>query len=931
MKIKLWFISILFGSGLGIEQVLLAESNFSIFRSNVCVPILFSTNDSPVVEIAVTALAGDISAITGTTPTIGNKELSSSSAIIAGTLGQSELIDQLAASEKISTVALDGKWETFAIQVIEKPLSGLDQALVIVGSDPRGTAFGVFELSKRLGVSPWIYWADVLPDQKEELSIYLDDVLMGPPSVKYRGIFLNDEDFGLRPWAMKNIDPTHNDIGPNTYAKVFELMLRLKSNIIWPAMHLGTRAFFGYEGNREMAYQYQIVIGSSHCEPMLRNNVDEWNLTYEDEYGNEPGPWRYDTNRENIRRYWEDRVIQTEEDDVQGAFTLGMRGIHDSGIRGGKSVQDKIKIMNQVFADQRAMLEEHKSEALTEIPQAFIPYAEVLSLYQAGAVPPEDVTIVWADDNHGYIRKLSNPEEQKRSGGSGVYYHLSYWFPGQDWLWLSSISPSLISYEMCKAFDYGADRMWIFNVGDLKPAEMEIQFAMDLAWDINAWRPERAPDYAFSWAKETFGPVVAQEIADIKAEYYRLAASGKPEHMNFVQRTKEEFEDRLTAYESLLSKTEALQPRIPKHLQDAYFQLILYPVKGAAKLNEKIISLVLNDPPSAVEAYDEIAAITEIYNTGIADGKWNGMMDDSPREQAVFLKPSLLPGLRIDLAVDLMSIQAPMTLKDNMLYGEAPERCDESTGGNAIYRFHSDIKATRMLTFYLKCPTPDEDSFFVRINGKLLVANNISTGEHWRWRNIGLFDLEKGDNTLEIIQREPNAKIKAIQFGTLPEQILPKQILVKKPNPSVTLPARSFTIADAKNLQLVQGLGVEGASLSPVKFTGKGWTQAENAPSAFTIVDLPAGRFEVKIHCVPTFPIHEGRSLKIGVRLGEGSFKIADMNTLYRSPTWFDNVFRGYSEQIVVVDQLHPGPVQLTVAILDPGTALSRVEIVPIK
>jgi len=752
---------------------------------------------------------------------------------------------------------------------------------------------------------------------------------MGPPSVKYRGIFLNDEDFCLRPWVQNRMDQTLQDIGPNTYAHVFELMLRLKANIIWPAMHLGTKAFFYYEGNREMANKYQIVIGSSHCEPMLRNNVDEWNINFTNEYGHEPSEWRYDTNQAEIQTYWEDRVIQTETDGVEGAFTLGMRGIHDGSMPGPKTIEEKVKLMNQVFQDQRTMLSTYKSKPLSEIPQAFIPYAEVLSLYQAGAVPPEDVTIVWADDNHGYIRKLSNPTEQKRSGGSGVYYHLSYWMPGQDWLWLSSISPSLISCEMCKAYDYGADRMWIFNVGDLKPAEMEIQFAMDLGWDIQAWQPEHAADYAFTWAEQTFGKPAAAQIAEIKAEYYKLAASGKPEHMNFVPRTMKEFNERLAAYSKLVQQAEALQPQIPARLQDAYFQLILYPVKGAAKLNEKIIDLVKKDFQGAVDSYREITAMTETYNTGIAGGKWKGMMDDSPREQAVFDEPSALPGLRLDLTKS--RIASPMVFSNGVLYGESPETCNEQNGGAAVLRFHSDVAATRRLNFYLHCPSPAEDSFFIRVNGKQVVANNISTGEHWRWKNIGKFDLVAGENTIEISQREPNAKIKIVQFGTTVEQIIPKPILVEKPEPVAVIPAEDFKLSNTHEIHLVRGLGIDGASLSRVDFRSAEWSpeDAELAPSASTQVNLQAGLYAVKIYCVPTFAIHEGRTLNVGVSLDNGAFQTVDMNTPYHTPLWLDNVFRGYSTQELVFDQKTSGPVDLKVAILDPGVALSRIEVVP--
>jgi len=647
--------------------------SFDIVQNGKSVPVVADPKDAAVVGIAGKTLAGDIELITGIRPEL----LSYSSektpkAVIIGTLGHSILIKTLADTGKIDRERLDGKWETFLLQVVKEPFPGVDEALVIAGSDPRGTAFGVFELSKRLGVSPWVYWADVAPARQESLSISLDRVVMGPPSVKYRGIFLNDEDWGLKPWAAKNIDTDIKDIGPKTYARIFELMLRLKANFIWPAMHACTKAFFYYEDNPKVAAQYDIVVGASHCEPMLRNNVDEWKVNFEQEYGRKPGPWRYDTNREEIHRYWDDRVKEAADGSLDAVFTVGMRGIHDSGMPGAETIEEKVKLLDKVIQDQREILSRHLGRPAADIPQIFCPYKEVLQLYQEGVRLPDDVTIVWADDNHGYIRQLSTPEEQQRSGRSGVYHHLSYWGKPMDYLWLSSISPALISHEMSKAYAYGADRLWVFNVGDIKPAELETEFAMDLAWNVEMWPPEKASSYVQEWAERTFGKEVAAEIASIQNEYYRLAAAGKPEHVdkvaysvgettlsNYANLSKipsppreperidkvafstNEIKQRLTAYQDIARRAEVLKDQIPEHLQDAYYQLILYPVSGAARMNEKHLYARMGNGKRAVEAYDEIQRLTEVYNKEISGGKWDGMMDWRPRERKVFDMPEI--------------------------------------------------------------------------------------------------------------------------------------------------------------------------------------------------------------------------------------------------------------------------------------------------
>ncbi len=622
---------------------------FPLVHAREAATIYVDPNDATVVSIAAEALRADIKAVTGTLPMLQtHRGRLSGYVVIIGTLGQSPLVDQVTRGGVLAVERIRGKWETFTIGVVNKPLPQVEKALVIAGSDRRGTAFGVFELSALMGVSPWVWWADVTPRHRDGLYVAGQSLLEGPPSVKYRGIFLNDEDWGLKPWAARNMDPDIKDIGPKTYAKIFELLLRLKANYLWPAMHDCTKPFYYYPDNPKTADAYAIVVGSSHCEPLLRSNVFEWSANFEREYGVKPGPWRYDTNREQISRYWEDRVKQASG--YESVFTVGMRGIHDSGMPGPRDAQGKIKLLEEVIGDQRGLLAKYLKKPAPEIPQIFCPYKEVLSLYQAGLKVPDDVTIAWADDNHGYIRQLSNPEEQKRSGAAGVYYHLSYWGAPQDFLWLSSVSPSLISYEMTKAFRFGATRLWVFNVGDIKPAEMEIEFAMDLAWDTEAWPPQKANEYARAWAARTFGREFAEEIAKIKRAYYRLAQSGKPEHLNRLTFTVPEAASRLGDYQMISGDAEALYGRIPDSLKDAYFELVLYPVQSACAMNEKFLYPrdVGEVAGKAQAAFDRIQALTRKYNDQIAGGKWSGMMSWHPRDQAVFQTPQAT-GMIVDV------------------------------------------------------------------------------------------------------------------------------------------------------------------------------------------------------------------------------------------------------------------------------------------
>lgn len=632
------------------DELVVSENSTTTSFPLSAANIYYDDADAKVVQIAADAFIKDMQLVTGRE--MGKSSNPGSSGeymVIAGTIGNSSFIDQLIAANKLNVSGIRNRWESFMIAIIDQPFSQAKKALVIAGSDRRATAYGIFHLSRSTGVSPFVWWADVGPVKRKEMHVS-GSYTSSPPSVKYRGLFINDEDWGLQPWAAKNADTDIKDIGPKTYAKIFELMLRLKANYIWPAMHPCTKAFYYYKDNPKVADDYAIIVGGSHCEPMLRNNVFEWAENFEHEYGKKPGEWRYDLNKAEIYKYWDDRV--KEAVNYESVYTVGMRGIHDGSMPGPRDPNEKLKLLENVINDQRDILKLNFKKPATEVPQIFVPYKEVLSLYRRGLKLDDDVTIIWPDDNHGYIRQLPNDKERKRSGGHGVYYHLSYWGAPADYLWLSSISPSLISYEMTKAYNYGADRLWVFNVGDIKPAELELQFAMDLAWDIGKWTPDKAHNYTKAWATEIFGAKLADEVAAIKNEYYLLAQSGKPEHFAAIDFNFNSAYERLARYFALCARAEKLKPSIPVELSNAYYQLILYPVLGAALMNEKILSakesfLVYDGSRSssadktarAKKAYDDIDSITHIYNKEMNGGKWNGIMSWHPRDLPVFKMP----------------------------------------------------------------------------------------------------------------------------------------------------------------------------------------------------------------------------------------------------------------------------------------------------
>jgi len=615
------------------------SANFSIADSNQVASIYIDKNTDNLIIWAVNELADDVKEITGKRPEIIQSDKVSKRGIYIGQVSSSLF------KSKANQKGLSSQWEKFSIKK-EK------ENLLIIGSDVRGTVFAIFEITERLGISPWKWWADVNAIKKEKLLLKLPlNGIVSSPSVQYRGIFLNDEDWGLEPWAEKTFEPEVGNMGPKTYEKIFQLLLRLKSNTIWPAMHPSTKGFFTVSGNKEMAQKYHMIIGSSHAEPMLRNNVDEWKPKVH-------GDYNYFTNKTQVDKYWQDRLDEVKAFQNETIMTLGMRGVHDSKMEGAKDLKESIEMVEKIIVNQREMLSNTFKKPLKDIPQAFVPYKEVLELYDNGLKVPDDITLVWPDDNYGYIRRLSNEEEQKRAGGSGVYYHISYWGRPHDYLWLSTTQPGLIWYEMTKAYENGAKKMWIVNVGDIKPAEYDTELFLDLAWDINSIKSDGIDDYLKKYVSREFTGNIASELSFVLKEHYRLAFLRKPEYMGWSQTepttpvklsdfSAEDSFDRIKAYDNLMQKVDSLSSFIPSERKDAWFQLVVYPVKGAAYINHKFLYWKLVSTTSDVsqkkkyellsaEAYQQIKELTDFYNTKMSNGKWNHMMSMKPRNLPVF-------------------------------------------------------------------------------------------------------------------------------------------------------------------------------------------------------------------------------------------------------------------------------------------------------
>lgn len=625
----------------GISQTTLSERGqgertFPIITSAAQAVVCYDPSEAEVISKTTKLFVEDVTRVTDKklrlATTLPSKE---DYVILVGTLGKNKAIDKLVSQKKLDVSRIQNGWEQYTIALVDRPFSGVKKALVIAGSDRRGTAYGLFSISETIGVSPWYWWADAPVTKRKYLNLDVKAFSSKAPSVKYRGIFINDEDWGLKPWSSKNFEPEVGDIGPKTYGKICELLLRLKANYLCPAMHSCTKAFNHYPDNKLVADSFAIVMGSVHCEPLLFNNASEWDRKT-------MGDWNYVTNRDGINKVLRKRV--NENGPFENVYTLAMRGIHDAVMAGNLTLEEQARVLEKAFDDQRNILSTELNRPADQIPQAFTPYKEVLETYDHGMNLPDDITIVWSEDDFGYIKRLSNSKERKRSGRSGVYYHVSYWGPPKHYLWIASTPPALMYEELEKAYRATADRLWVVNVGDIKPAEYHINLFMDMAYDIDSFNYNNINTHSVDFLCGMFGEKYRKDLTDIQQTYFQLAFARKPEYMErstdteFSLSNYREADKRLAAYERIANKAEAIMKELDKVAVPAFFQLVYYNVKGSALVNQMTLAgqknrhyaqqqrATANLMRDKVKVYgDSLEFITNQYNS-LLGGKWNGMM-----------------------------------------------------------------------------------------------------------------------------------------------------------------------------------------------------------------------------------------------------------------------------------------------------------------
>ena len=868
-------------------------------------------------ELAAGMLRHDLHAVAGVeAATASDLSGCREACVVIGTAA-SPMVQRLARENGVDLRPLQGQWERY-LRVAVHDGAGR-RILLVAGSDPRGTVYGVVDLGRELGVSAWEWWADVVPRRNDLPAVVGAARLSAAPSVQYRGIFLNDEDWGLQPWAAAR-DPA-GDIGPATYARIFELMWRLKANLIWPAMHDSTKPFFQLEGNARAAADYAIVVGTSHAEPMMRNNVREWD-------GRKDGPFNFFTNRDAMADYWRRRVAEVKEG--ENIYSVGLRGVHDSAMEGAATIEQARGATEDAIRLQRDILARSLGSPAAGVPQALTLYKEVLDVYKAGLKVPDDVTLVWPDDNYGYLHQLSNADERRRAGGAGIYYHLSYWGRPHDYLWLGTTHPALVRDQLQRAWSTGARKLWVVNVGDIKPAEYLVQYFLDSAFDARGLDADPAQHLA-AWSIAQFGPGLGADIARILRGYYDLAWERRPEFMGFGQvepttpngRTGymasggEEGVRRLERYAALVARAETLAQRVPAALRDAYFELVLYPVRGAANLNARILKLDLaaeaarQGRPSAPhlveearQAHAQIVADTGTYN-GLGGGKWRNMMDMAPRRLPVFAEPAW-PAYAADQGKGCAVVYPfPYSADaDRLVFVEGEPATQMVTlaahGGQAADWSVGD--GGRGITAAVRA-------------GKLDAANGYEQRIPIRYDGTDkpAFTLQCGGRELRVelrvAPRAPagvpgeHARIVSIAAGSA------------APNP---------------DWERQPGLGTSGSALRArldlrprePKDIGKA------APLTYTFDTTTDGGATVRFVAVPVHPLTGSGRVRVAYRLDGGPVLAADFATIGRSDEWKRNVLSNTAVRTTTLPRLKPGRHTVQVLALDPGVVLDRIDVV---
>ncbi len=849
------------------------------------VPIYTAGTDYPGVIIASKSLQADIKKVTGDSALLLTGHITQAKNIILiGTLGKNELIDRLISEKKLDVSNIKGKWEAHITQVIDDPFPGVKQALVIVGSDKRGTIYGIYDLSAQIGVSPWYWWADVPVKQQQNLYVSPGRYVDGGPAVKYRGIFINDEAPSFSGWAKEKFGGVNHLV----YTKMFELILRLKGNYLWPAM-------WGNAFNDDdkldpiLADEYGVVMGTSHHEPMDRAQ-QEWKR-----YGS--GPWNYETNADTLRSFWRKGIEHMGNKET--IVTVGMRGDGDKPMTEGSN----ITLLEKIVADQRTIIADVTHKDASQTPQMWALYKEVQDYYDKGMRVPDDVTLLLCDDNWGNIRKLPKLNEPARKGGYGIYYHFDYVGDPRNYKWLNTNPISKTWEQMHLAYEYDARQVWIVNVGDLKPMEFPISFFLDYAWSPDKWPASRLDEYTRQWAAQQFGNAHAAEIADILTAYTKYNGRRKPEQLDqntYSLTNYREFERVVNDYNQLEIKAKRLYEAIPQQYEDAYYQLVLHPIEACANLNELYFDAAKNKLYAAQgraatnlmatdvkELFKKDSAISHYYDKIMANGKWDHMMDQTHIGYTYWQEP------RVNKMPVVQNIQLPVQPQ----MGVAIE-------GSEAWWPQEQSKAI-LPGFYPGCDDhyievfnrgQGEFNFTVTSTSPYITVapqkGNVSLQQRI-WVNVNWAKVPKGVKDVPIIiTGSDNSKV---TIHAIINNVLPLNgIGFNENNGYVSIEAAHYSkVINSDNIkwQVIPDYGRTLSGVMPAPVTAKTQFPAGNSPHLEYIINMiDTGWVNVKAYISPTLDFTNSNGLHFALSIDNEKPQIININADESTKAWSKDV-----------------------------------------
>ena len=913
-----------------------SPGSFTIADRQNLAAIYVDAQDYAGVVRAAADLQADIVRVTGRTSMVFNdapntEKRLGTNAIIVGTVGKSPIIDGLIKEHKIDATAITGKWESFFIQVVPKPLPGVANALVIAGSDKRGTIYGIYDLSEEIGVSPWYWWADVPVRHRDALFVKAGKYVEGPPAVKYRGIFLNDEAPALSGWAQEK----YGNLNHQFYEKVFELLLRLKANYLWPAMW--NNAFAEDDPlNPKLADEYGIVMGTSHHEPMMRA-WKQWKV-----HGK--GAWDYSTNGEELQGFWKEGIARN--DHYESIVTIGMRGNGDEPMVQGGDAAANIALLEKIVTDQRKIIGDILHTEPTTVPQDWALYKEVQEYYEKGMRVPDDVTLLWCDDNWGNVRRLPTSEERKRSGGAGMYYHFDYVGDPRSYKWLNTVPITKVWEQMNLAHQYGTNQIWIVNVGDLKPMEFPIEFFLDLARAPERWPKEKITEFTQLWAEREFGPTYAPEIADIISKYTKFNGRRKPELLEPDTFSLVDYQeaDRVAAeWKSTTDEAERIDRALPENERDAFFELVLYPAKASAQVAELYITVgknrlyasqgraSANDLAAQARAlFQADADLSSYYNHTLANGKWDHMMDQTHIGYTSWRDPptNVLPSLNeievpvpaaLGVAIEGSSAAWPgpsdvPLLPQFDVFNRQRRYIDIFNRGRTPYPFTATSSASWIS---VRTTHGNVDRGIVDKELRLSVDVDWSKAPHGASNGFVKISGAGNEVTVTLQAFNPETPARASLKGFV------------EANGYVSMEAEHYTKkidADPVRWEKIPDYGRTLSSMTLFPVTAASVTPPQNSPCLeYQMYLFHSGTVEVEAILAPTLNFVPGRGLRYAVSFDDQAPQVVDALAHNALADWGTSVKDSVRQSKSSLTLSEPGYHTLKFWMVDPGIVLQKV------